>query len=438
MRRLAATLAIFALSPLAAAASSDPDVAKAEQLLAKRQPNGAYELLSPLEDERGGDPDFDYVFGQAALDSGRASEAAFAFERCLAIDPKNGPCRVMMARTHLALGENNSARQELETVQASQPPVEVQSLVAQYMGAVKQREAGEKRRIGAWASAGLGYDGNVNSATADSQVVFPALPGMVWTLNRPAIQQNDMFIQGGAGASFTQKLSPAWQLLADASVNRRSYKDEDAYTNMALDAGVGLGWKAGHNSVLLKLQQQGYYKDNNRYSNYTGLMAQYQHALTEASAFSAYLQGSQLDYRGKRADADRYTLGLGWSQGLSGSLSPVIYTGLYGGTEAADGNSPHLDQNFVGLRLGGSLGSRTLRYTGSLSMEQRKFDAVAPPPIMVEPQKDTQFDLSLGAIWQMDKHLSLRPTYTFTTNNSNNPLSDYDRHTVSVDVRFEL
>lgn len=437
MRRLAATLALFALSPLAAAASSDPDVAKAEQLLAKRQPNGAYELLSPLEDERGGNPDFDYVFGQAALDSGRASEAAFAFERCLAIDPKNGPCRVMMARAHLALGENNSARKELDTVQASQPPVEVENLVSQYLGALKQREAGERRRVGAWASAGLGYDGNVNSATADPSVVFPALPGMVWTLNAAGTRQNDNFIQGGAGASFSQKLSPSWQLLADASVNRRSYQDEDKYTNMVLDGGFGVAWNTGHNSVLLKLQQQGYYLDNDRYRNYTGLLTQYQYAASETSAFSAYLQDSQLDYRGKRADADRYTFGLGWSQGLSGSLSPVIYTGLYGGSEVADGNLPHLDQSFYGLRVGGSIGSRTLRYTGSLSVEQRKYDG-PQPPVMVEPEKATQFDLSLGAIWQMDKHLSLRPTYTFTTNSSNNPLSDYDRHTVSVDVRFEL
>lgn len=438
MRRSAAVLALFVLSPLATAASKDPVIAQAESFLAKRQPNSAYNLLVPLEDERGGDPDFDYTLGVAALDSGRANEAAFAFERCLAVEPKNGPCRVQMARAHMALGENNSARGELQAVRESQPPVEVENLVAQYLGALNQREVSEKRRIGAWAQVGIGRDNNVNSATADSNIIFPALPGMVWTLNQAGVQQADSFIQGGAGASLQYKLSPSLHLLADASVSSRGYQEWDAFNNIALDGGLGLAWKTGHNSLQVKLQQQGYYLDSDRYRNYTGLLAQYQHVLSEAAAFSAYIQGSQLDYRGRRSDADRYTLGTGYSQSLSGALSPVIYAGLYGGSEVAEGNVPHLDQRFYGLRLGGSLGpSRALRFTGSFSAEQRQFDG-PQPLVMTEDRKDTQFDLSLGAVYQVDSHISVRPAYTYTLSDSNNPLSDYDRHVVSIDFRYEL
>lgn len=436
MRRAIALLALSPFVSMAIAADRDPAVLQAESLLAKQQPNSAYLLLAPLEDEKGGDPDFDYVLGQAALNSGRASEAAFAFERCLAIDPKNGPCRVLMARAHMALGERATAKQELNTVQESQPPLEVSNLVAQYLGALQQQEKKERRNLNAWAQLGLGYDGNVNSARQDSSVVFPSLPGMVWTLNQAGVQQSDTFIQSGAGLSFSYKLSPTWRALADASVNTRGYQEWDAYSNLILDGGVGMGWSAGHNSLMFKLQQQAYYLDNNRYRNYTGALAQYQYAITETAGLSAYIQGSQLDYRGVRPDADRNTLGLGYSQALGGNQAPVIYAGLYGGGEKAEGNFPHLNQAFYGLRLGGSLGANRLRYTGSLSVEQRQFDG-PQPLVMIEDREDTQLDVSLGLIHQVDRHFSIRPTYTFTTSSSNNPLSDFDRHMVSVDFRYD-
>lgn len=434
MRRLIA-LSFLALSPLAMAVSSDPTIAQAEQFLAQRQPNSAYELLAAQEDERGGNPDFDYVLGQAALESGRASEAAFAFERCLATDPKNGPCRVMMARTHLALGEDNSAKKELEAVKASQPPVEVQNLVAQYLGAIQQREVNEQRRIGAWAQLGLGWDGNVNSARADSNVIFPSLPGMVWTLNPAGVQQKDGFAQGGAGASLQYKLNPAFAFLADAGVNARGYQEWNNFNSLTLDGSVGLSWRTGPNSVLAKLQQQSLELDTDSYRNFTGILLQYQHAMSETAAFSAYVQDSLLDYRKNRPDANRYTAGLGYS-GVVGE-SAVIYTGLYGGAEESDGNAKHLNQDFYGARVGGSIGQGAVRGTGSLSVEQRKFGG-PQPLVMTVAQKDTQIDASLGAIWQLNKPMSVRPTYTYTTSSSNNPLSDFDRHTFSVDFRYEL
>src|SRR5690625_1386085 len=67
---------------------------KAQEWLQSGQPKTAYELLAPLEDELAGSIEFDLLFGQAALNADRPSVAAFAFERCLAIDPMHGLCRL--------------------------------------------------------------------------------------------------------------------------------------------------------------------------------------------------------------------------------------------------------------------------------------------------------------------------------------------------------
>ncbi|NLC34874.1 MAG: hypothetical protein GX772_00215 [Alcaligenaceae bacterium] len=55
--------------------------------LAAGQGERAYEFLEPLEDQLAGNVEYDFLLGQAALAAGHASRAAFAFERCLSVNP---------------------------------------------------------------------------------------------------------------------------------------------------------------------------------------------------------------------------------------------------------------------------------------------------------------------------------------------------------------
>lgn len=433
--RLAILLGLFT-SPWALAADTDPTLTKADQLLKQRQPQEAYSLLAPLEDERSGNPDYDYLYGLAALESGKPGVAAFAFERCLAVDPRNGPCRVMMARTHIALGEHKSARYELETVQGSNPPSEVQALVGQYLGVVQKREAGEKRRHGAYVQVGLGYDTNVTGTPDDDQIAIPLFGGALFALNGAASKQEDLFLQAEAGASAELVLNPAWTLVGDASLGARQYDDVDTFDNQSANAGVGMAWREGANSVLTKLQLQDYRLDGDAFRSLYGLLTQYQHALADDEAVSLYLQGSHLDYHFGTPDADRYTLGGGYSRALGARFAPVVYSGLYVGQESSDGPD-FLTHDFYGLRLGGSLGlAETLRLTGALSVEQRNFDGQSP--VFFTTREDTVSDFSLGALYQVNRHLSLRPTYTYTNSSSNIVLNDYERHVVALDMRYEM
>lgn len=444
----APVLALFLLSPLAlAAGNKDPRITQAEALLAKRQPASAYQLLAPLEDELSGNPDFDYVLGQAALESGQAGVAAFAFERCLSVDPRNGPCRVQMARTHLALGENGSARRELNSVQASQPPAEVSALVSRYLGTLEAAETRARRNLTAYAQIGLGYDSNASSATDQLQVALPAFGGALFTLGGASVKDSDAFAQVAAGASLEYRLSPAWSLLADGAASTRHYASVN-FDNLSADLGAGLGYRSGHHNVLAKLQLQDYQLDGDDYRRLAGLLGQYQYSLSDLEVCSAYVQGSQLDYRlPGTEDASRYTLGMGCSRALKSARSPVYYLGLYGGQETPETKGVGNGQDFYGLRAGGSLSaSANWRLTGSISVEGREFDGVnaafcsPTPPFTCTPafRKDTATDLSLGAIWRpAGSALSVRPTYSYSRSNSNVVLNDYDRHVVSVDLRYE-
>lgn len=433
-----ARLAICLAAALTTTAHADDLLLQAEQLLSQKKGSEAYALLAPLEDERGGSPDYDLLLGRAAIASGRHTEAAFALERCLAMDPKNGPCRMEMAQAHMLLGETDSARIELKTIQDYNPPAEVQSVVSQYMGLLQQQEQAKERQVVMHAQFGLGYDSNVNSATDQRQVAIPLFANLLFDLDSSAREQDDAYAQLEAGVRLRQTLNPTWSLLADATVNQRLYQDIDALNALILDAGVGTAWRAGANQVVLKAGAQNYQLDGDDYRQIINGMAQYLFSPSDSSQLSTYVQVADISYDPQpHRDARRDTLGAAWSQALDRQYQPVVYAGLYGGEENADDSDfDRFSNRFVGLRLGGviHLGNR-LQLTTSASVEDRQYEE--DEILFMDTREDTQVDVSLGLAYRLGNHLSIRPTYTYTDNDSNIVINDFTRHMVSVDIRYE-
>ena len=88
--------ALFVL--LQSLAFADQITDRARLLLQQKNPQAAYRLLEPLESQRAGDPEYDYLLGIAALDSGERERAVFALERVLAVNPNHAQARAEIAR----------------------------------------------------------------------------------------------------------------------------------------------------------------------------------------------------------------------------------------------------------------------------------------------------------------------------------------------------
>lgn len=419
-------------------AQPDALLQQAELLLSQQKAADAYALLSPQEDTRGGEPAFDLLLGRAAMGVGRHTEAAFAFERCLATDPKSGDCRLQMAQAHMMLGETQQARAELKTIGEYNPPAEVSALIGQYMGVLQQKEQEASRQINAYAQLGLGFDSNVNSANDESQIAIPALGGLIFQKDPSALEQDDAYARLEAGARLRQSVSPAWNLLADASLTQYLYKDLDAYNSLALDASLGGAWHAGPSQVILKANAQAYQLDGEDFRELLGGMAQYIYSASDRSQLSAYLQSTRISYDTQAIrDTRRDTLGVAWSQAVTWWRQPVVYLGLYGGQEDPDNAAfKRFGQQFAGLRAGGSVFVSTrAQVSASLSAEDRQFDA--EDPTFLATREDTQYDLNLGLGYRLGRHLSIRPNVSFTRNDSNVVINDFKRHTLNVDIRYE-
>ena len=64
----------------------------------------AYEYAQDLSSKYAGDSQFDYWYGKAAYESGHYSEASFALERVLIVEPGHQPAQHYLGLTYQKMG----------------------------------------------------------------------------------------------------------------------------------------------------------------------------------------------------------------------------------------------------------------------------------------------------------------------------------------------
>jgi len=105
---------------------------EAESMIKAGQPAAAYELLEPREGDFSGEIAYDYMLGIVALDSGKPDRATIAFERVLAVNPNFPGARLDLARAYFAMGSDEMAKKEFETVLTQSPPDHVKAVVEKH------------------------------------------------------------------------------------------------------------------------------------------------------------------------------------------------------------------------------------------------------------------------------------------------------------------
>lgn len=430
-----------AVHPGAAASAHGDILRQAQQWLEQGQAKTAYGLLAPLEAELAGSMSFDWLFGQAALHSGRPSEAAFAFERCLAVDPMNGLCRLGIARAHISLQEVASAQDELTMLSQSSPPDAVKSVIADYMAQLSGTEvADQDTRLTSYIQIGVGYDSNINNATArDSMAIFPSLGSPVYSLDKEGQKKESGFAQARFNISYSTPIAPNWRFLTEANIAATGNWETHDYNTLVSDLSLGLARRANKHQFIGRVQGQNYRLGNHSYRNLLGVLGQYSYAMTNQSEISVFAQGSRLTYPGNTLrNANRYTVGASWTQGLANDRA-VAYASVYGGKEdAGKSRAPDFyDHNFAGIRVGGMyLMTPRLQLEAGVGAERRRHDG--QDPLFEKGRRDTYYDAYLGLNYAINRKLSLRPQYRYADNDSNSTLYGFRRHVVTMNLRYEL
>ena len=104
-QRLTITIVLIYFQHWTVAAQSNSPFTEMDRMITARQFQQAYELGTANLGQWEGEPEFDFLYGLAALESGFANESVFAFER-VAADSSNrilqGRARLELARAYFA------------------------------------------------------------------------------------------------------------------------------------------------------------------------------------------------------------------------------------------------------------------------------------------------------------------------------------------------
>ena len=432
--RMNVCLMLLALHGVAAA---DQVTDQARDMLNNHQAGAAYSLLAPLSDERAGDPDFDYLLGIAALDSGQPGQAVFALERVLAVKPDDTLARAEIARAYFALSEFETSKQEFENVKTSaEVPATARATMDQYLSLIDRAQRGEQR-VSGYLGFSTGYDSNVNSGTDESTIAIPVLGNLPFQLIDKATSQDNPFAAVAAGVNALKPIDKTWAMIGGARGYYRATETPFSTADTYLYAGVRGSF--GKHEVVLAGQGEDFLIDADSLRFVYGGYAQWNYALDNKSRLSLSFQGNKIDYPDlTHRNATRYVTPASYLRAIPGKLEPVIYAGVYGGVEQEDHSTrPQFGHDLYGGRLGGSIELMPkTRGFASVSLEQRDYHG--PDPVFLRTRDDTQFIVSGGVEYKFCENWMARPNITYTVNDSNIEINDYDRVVVGIDVTMQF
>lgn len=438
MRKVSKSLAVALVCAIAAGpalAQSDPLVQSAIALQAQGKSGEAYKLLAPQADARAGDPDFDYILGLSAADSGHYAEAIVALQRVLAVQPNNAQARAEIARVYALTGDIDTARAEFDTVNNDPTvPDPVRQRLSRLVGDYDNRIRGGGDDVTGFADAEAGYDSNINSATGLSSITLPVFAFLgPATLTGPASRMRDGYYQFQAGLSGSTAASRQDRFYASLLGSWRDNFESDLFDQAGATATAGVSHRFANTDVVsLSGQAQRFWIDRNGYRTSVGAIAQYTTALSKGSALSGQLQYFRFNYdNDPLRDANRFAATLTYA-------NRTTFVGLGGGVEnTARKGADNLGYWFAAAQAGTEYpvaGNVAILAGGSV--EHRDYEAIEP--LFLKGRFDTQLDATLGLRIALGGGLSLRPRVTYTRNFSNISLYDYSRVTGSAGIRFEF
>lgn len=417
------------------AAAQTPQELRA--LIDKGDAEGAYQLGRRAPD-RLGDPAFDYAFGIAAVNSGRAAEGVLALERFLLANPDHESARIELARGYFLMGEDSRAREEFELALTRNPPPEAARVIREYLAALSDRQSRYRPTAMAFLELGGGYDSNPRAGVDNPVISLPVL-GEV-TVTDAGLRVSDRTLQYGTGFRVTAPVLARVAAFAAGQADIIRYPDEGDFDQALYAGSVGLlgqwskqVWRLGASLGYQTLDRRPYRRTH-------GFFADWALAVDERNVVSVGVQGGKLDYVGVNnvRDSDFHALAVGWRRVLALAWQPQVDASLNAGRERNNfDDRQDLSRNLHGGRIGLTLTpSAGWTLAGGALYQRSRYRAA--DAVLLTSREDRYGAADLGLAWHATRALTLRIDYTEAKNDSNLALYEYRRRTAIVRGRYEF
>jgi outer membrane protein len=446
---LCTALAIFP----AAAQSDSQALERARALLAAGNAKQAYAELDPLQGTLSGKPEFDYLLGVAALDSGRIEEAVIAFERVLAIVPNHAGAQMDLARAYYAAGSFDLAEAAFVKLRDSSPPPAAQSAIVRYLDAIRARRNQAQAGWTSFSELGLGYDSNLTGVPTNfgaAALQSFNLIGIEATGN--SVKRKAPFMQGALGTEYARPIARGWSLFAGGDVRGRAYRHESDFNSISGDLRAGGALNDGPNQWrfmgnYLEFRQEGDAPGEPKATNdrrMAGASVDWRRALDSKTQLGFGVQLNAVRFpTNEIEDFNQVFLSVSWLRSFERKGVPLLYLTAFVSDDRAvnklfDGVTTK-GKNLAGIRsfLQYSIGAKLQAFAGLGAIVRRDKDSFARST-EVEKGRDVFAEASAGTLWTFREKCSLRLLYAFSRNASNIDIYDFKRHEVSSTIRCEF
>lgn len=453
-RLLLAILSLASVGAIAqpAAPAAEAALERARKLLQDRNPKQAYAELAPLQGSLAGIPEFDYLFGVAALDSGRNDDAIIAFERVLALNPAHAGAQMDLGRAYFALGSYDLAEAAFRKLREQNPPPAAQQAITQYLDTIQSRRKETRPGWSGFAELSLGYDSNLTGVPADFGAASLQAFNIAVDPTGNSIKRSEPYFEAQASLEYTYPLSRGWSLFAGGGARSRTYHRESDFNVLAGDLRFGGALNSGPTQWRIASAYQHYAQDgaapgeprpkNDRETANASL--DWRRALDTRNQVGLSLQASRVRFPTNAIDDfDQLYLGASWLRSFEGRGVPLLYLTLF----ATDDKAKNTFADGItdkSKRLGGlrgyaqySLTPKLQAFVGAGFVERRDQDDFARSTT-VAAGRDRFAEASVGVTWQFQEKCAVRTQWAYTRNASNIDIYDFNRHEVSTAVRCEL
>jgi outer membrane protein len=442
---------VTALSMVSTFAFAAPDVlSRAQRELAAGNPKQAYMMLIAEQDKFGGDVEFDYLLGVAALDSGKVDDAIIAFERVLAKNPKNAGAQLDLGRAYFTAGSFDLAEATFLVLRRSNPPPNAMLAINRYLDAINARKKKSARSIMAWGETSLGYDTNLTGVPNDFSAAVASsfnLIGIDPTGN--SIKRKAPYIGAAVGADIEQPLGRNWSALLTGELRGRAYRKESDFNSLFGELRGGAGWTGGDHQLRLlvggsyfsqEAQAPGEPKPTNDRRG-ASVSADYRLALSQNQQINVGLTGAQTRFpKNDIEDINSIVISGGWAKTFEGRGAPILQLSGFFGNDKAERKLAD-DTADKSKRIGGVRAFAQYSLTEKLAVFNstgytlRNDQSAFARATEVEFGRDKLFDTTLGVNWRFKPSCTMRAQWFFSKNASNIAIYDYTRSEISSNIR---
>ncbi len=409
------------------------------QLIAEGRFQEAYLAAQPGLLDNEGDPEFDFLYGLAAMESGRPDLAVFALERVVLAFPDQPRVKLELARANYMSNNLAESEQLFLEILDTDPEPNVQANIRAFLDIIDERQNAVESSFSWFVTSGIGNDSNINSATELGIISTPI--GDI-ELSPSGRSISDSFMDYGAGLTYNHPFTKNSGLVVNSSVNRHNNLGSSQFDldSIVLDGGYAR------------------VRENNRFNH------------------SLRLQRILLGGRGFQQSASlvntwQRQLGNNWSSNLVGAMTAIRFDNtalspnnslrdvnqvlVAAGINKASGNFLHGINTYLAnesaLRdIGANNAQRFygISYTQQylwrpghipfVRLSMQKSHNKSGDPVFVIRRADDLLSATAGWLWQPTRQLNVTADATYTDNSSNIPLFSWDRFRYQASLRYQF